>query len=300
MRLVARLDADKEAFGVLLVVASTIAFAIGPTAAKLALENGSNTLTIVTLRGVIGAVLMALVILTTRQSFRLDRRALKWCLYCSVFYALTIYGVIGSVAYIPVSIAVLIFFTHPVLLAVAAHRRNGSRVSARGLLFAFAALAGLAMVLGPDVGSLDRVGIALATVAAISTCGMILCSARALERATSAQVNCFVMTVTSAAFALLTIALGAWAPPSNTTGWLGIVGAGVGIGVGLLAFFAALRHLSPVRAAMLSNIEPLVSIVFAAIILGERLGFLQWVGAALVITALVLFESANWKKFGDG
>ena len=39
--------ADKQATGILLVLASTIAFAIGPTAAKLALDNGSNTLTVI-------------------------------------------------------------------------------------------------------------------------------------------------------------------------------------------------------------------------------------------------------------
>ena len=68
---------DKQAAGILLVLASTIAFAIGPTAAKLALDNGSNTLTVVTLRGVIGAALMALLVPMSRQGFGIDRRALR-------------------------------------------------------------------------------------------------------------------------------------------------------------------------------------------------------------------------------
>src|SRR5687767_4084699 len=157
---------DKQAVGILLVLASTIAFAIGPTAAKLALDNGSDTLTVVTLRGVVGAALMALLVPVSRQGFGVDRRALRWCLCCGVFYSLTVYGFIGSVAYVPVSVAVLVFFTHPILVAAVAHFGGGDRLTARKLLLAFVALAGLALALGPELGTLDPAGVALAALAA--------------------------------------------------------------------------------------------------------------------------------------
>ena len=44
--------------GLVLVLTSAVAFAIGPIAAKIALDNGSNVLTVVTLRGAIGAALL--------------------------------------------------------------------------------------------------------------------------------------------------------------------------------------------------------------------------------------------------
>ena len=291
---------DKQAAGILLVLASTIAFAVGPTAARLALDDGSNTLTVVTLRGVVGAALMALLVPVSGQGFGIDRRALRWCLYCGVFYSLTVYGFIGAVARVPVSVAVLVFFTHPILVAIIAHFRGGDRLTPGKLLLALATLAGLALVLGPEFGTLAPSGVALAALAAVAMCGMVLCGARAQELATSTQVNLYATAASSAAFATLTTALGAWAPPSSTVGWLGIAGAGVGIGIGLLALFAALRRLSPVRATMLSNLEPLVSILFAAAILGERLGPSQWVGVALVIGALVLFETVDRGRRTDG
>jgi drug/metabolite transporter (DMT)-like permease len=291
---------DKQAAGILLVLASTIAFAVGPTAARLALDDGSNTLTVVTLRGMVGAALMALLVPVSRQGFGIDRRALRWCLYCGVFYSLTVYGFIGAVARVPISVAVLVFFTHPILVAIVAHFRGGDRLTPEKLLLALAALAGLAFVLGPEFGTLAPSGVALAALAAVAMCGMVLCGARAQELATSTQVNLYATAASSAAFAMLTTALGAWALPSSTVGWLGIAGAGVGIGIGLLALFAALRRLSPVRATMLSNLEPLVSILFAAAILGERLGPSQWVGVALVIGALVLFETVDRGRRTDG
>jgi len=44
---------------------------------------------------------------------------------------------------------------------------------------------------------------------------------------------------------------------------------------------------------MLSNVEPLLSILFAAAVLGERLEPLRWAGVVLVIGALVLFETSS-------
>ena len=51
---------------------------------------------------------------------------------------------------------------------------------------------------------------------------------------------------------------------------------------------------------MLSSVEPLVSIVIAAAVLGERLGPQQWAGAALVVAALALFEAADRGRRADG
>lgn len=296
----ARPRADKQAVGVLLVLASTVAFAVGPTAAKVAFDNGANTLTVVSLRGVVAAALMALLILATRQGFGVDRAAWRWCFCCGAFQAAAVYGFIGSVALVPVGVAVLVFFTHPLLLAAMAHWSGGERLTARKLLLAFAVLAGLAAALGPEAGALDPSGVALAALASLAMCGMVLCTGRAQERATSAQVNFYATAVGSAAFSVLATALGGWALPSNAAGWLGVLGAGVGIGVGLLFFFAALRHLSPTRATMLSSIEPLVSIAFAAAVLGERLRPGQWAGAALVVVALALFEMADRGRRADG
>jgi drug/metabolite transporter (DMT)-like permease len=120
---------------------------------------------------------------------------------------------------------------------------------------------------------------------------MILLTARAQERATNLQVNFHMAVLTAASFAAGTTAAGAWSFPSGFVGWLGLFGAGAGLAVGLLAFFAAFPHIGPVRATMISNVEPLLSILVAVAALGESLGPWQWGGAALVIAALVLFEA---------
>ena len=277
------------------------AVAAAPTAAKLALDSGANTLTVVALRGVVGlALLGALIAAGSGQAFGVDRRALVPCFWAGLFYAVATYGFIGSVAHIPVSVAVPIFFMHPLLVVVLAHRRSGERLPPRKLALALAALAGVAMVLGPDIETLDPVGVGLAALAAVAICGVILFTARAQEHATSTQANFHVTAVAVAALAAAATAGGAWSLPSGAVGWLGLAGAGAGVTVGLLLFFAAFRFIGSVRATMLGNVEPLFSALFAAAVLGERLGPWQWGGVVLAIAALALFEAPEGdRRAGD-
>ena len=279
--------------GIILILTSAVAFAIGPIGAKIALDNGSNILTVVTLRGAIGAAVLSLLLVSFRQSFRISRVALRWCLLCGGFSALMVYGIIGSVAYIPVSVTILILFVHPIVIAVIIHWRGGDRLTGGKLLLALAALAGLTLALAPTFDTLELKGIALAALAAVTICGAILSGARAQQYATSTQVNVYVTALGAALFALITSLLDDWSLPSNALGWLGAAGAGVGIAVGLLTFFASFRYLSPVRATMLSNVEPLLTIVLAALILGQWLSATQLIGAAIMIGAIVLFEAAG-------
>ena len=63
----------------------------------------------------------------------------------------------------------------------------------------------------------------------------------------------------------------------------GVIGSYV---IGAVAFFAALKRIGPVRTAFLSQLEPVVSIIAAVLILGEHVSVAQGFGIVLVIGAL--------------
>ena len=286
-------DAKYRLIGVLLVLLSGMAIAIVPTAAKLAFESGANTLTVITLRGLVGMALMALFMAASGQSFQLPARTLGPCAAAGLAHALVAYGFIGSVAYIPVSLVVLIYATHPVLLAFIFHLQGHERLTPRKLTLAFTVLVALAFVLGGEFGGLNATGVALAALASLAVCVVILLGARAQRAgATSTQVNLIMIAVATIVCGAATTAIGAWSLPAGTVGWLGLAGAGGGVTIGLVAFFAAFRFIGPVRATMLSNVEPVLGVLFAVAVLGERLTGLQWAGVALAVAALTLFESS--------
>jgi drug/metabolite transporter (DMT)-like permease len=69
--------------------------------------------------------------------------------------------------------------------------------------------------------------------------------------------------------------------------------------LGPFAFYAAgLQHLDPSRAMIAACMEPVFAIVLAAVALGERVQPLQFVGAVLVLAAIIAVEWPQRKRAG--
>lgn len=281
---------DETPIGIALVLFGSAAMAMVPTAAKLALNAGASLLTVITVRGFIGAAVMAAMLVFLGQGFRARRAILLLSLLSGLCYSAMSYGFIGAVALIPVSLMLLIFFIHPIIVAVVHHYRGETTLTLWKVALILAVFVGLGFALGPDLSSLDPLGVALALLAAASVSGMIFLNARAQREASSTLITFYMTMVTVVVFGMATAISSAWVFPVTSVGWVGLFGTGLGLGFGLLAYFAAFRFIGPVRASMISTVEPLMGILFAVAVLGEMLEAWQWIGVLVVIVALVFFE----------
>jgi DME family drug/metabolite transporter len=61
-------------------------------------------------------------------------------------------------------------------------------------------------------------------------------------------------------------------------------------------YFAGLQHLEPTRAIIVSCLEPVFSIVIAAMVLGEGLRPLQIVGILMVLAAILVVQTSDQNK----
>ncbi|MFZ3263566.1 MAG: DMT family transporter [Terriglobales bacterium] len=64
-------------------------------------------------------------------------------------------------------------------------------------------------------------------------------------------------------------------------------------------YFAGLQHLEPTRAVVVSCLEPVFSILLAAVLLGELLHPMQTVGIVLVLLAIVLIQMPERRARGE-
>ncbi|HEV2716660.1 MAG TPA: DMT family transporter, partial [Terriglobales bacterium] len=64
-------------------------------------------------------------------------------------------------------------------------------------------------------------------------------------------------------------------------------------------YFAGLQHLEPTRAVVVSCLEPVFSIVMAAILLGEILRPLQALGIILVLAAIVVVQMPERQRLAE-
>lgn len=201
---------------------------------------------------------------------------------------------LASVQFIPVGLAVIIFFTFPVLivlLSVVVEKRAPNILQIICVLVAFA---GLAVALGTSFSGIDWRGIALAIAAAL---GAVMQSFTGRDLA--GQVSPLVfgglvhMSILPFTFAIaflggngeLALLTSHLLTPLSLFYLLGLSG------VYIVAYFL---HMQALRIAPAStvmpffNLEPIVSTGVAAMLFGERLSIQQYGGGSLVLAALLL------------
>ena len=82
--------------------------------------------------------------------------------------------------------------------------------------------------------------------------------------------------------------VGTVALPVDAMGWSGLGIAAAGYIAGMCLLMMAVRFANPAPVSMINNLEPLVTLLAAALILGERMSAVQYAGGALVLVAGIL------------
>jgi drug/metabolite transporter (DMT)-like permease len=85
--------------------------------------------------------------------------------------------------------------------------------------------------------------------------------------------------------------------PGTTAGWLAVAGiALVSTVAAITLFFAGLERIGPTQASTLSTVEPLFTVLLAAVVLGETIAPLQLAGGALILAAVILLARAPLRR----
>jgi drug/metabolite transporter (DMT)-like permease len=140
-----------------------------------------------------------------------------------------------------------------------------------------------------DVQGSDPRGVFLVLLSATLYGGYIVGSARTLQGIHAVVAMAYISTGAAVSYAILTAATRSFTPGIGLSGWgpiaaMGVISTVVAAGM----FLAAIRRLGPARAATASTVEPLFTIVFAAIVLGERLALYQAAGGLLILVGVVI------------
>jgi len=273
--------------GVGLAAFSAATFGFGTTFALLAYRGGSNPVTVVVLRTAAFVIVVGLILMALGRLRRLPRRALIGTFWMAATLAMVSLGYQGSVAFIPVSLAALVFYSFPLLVGLIAVVAGRDRMTAGKAAALLSAFLGLALTLGPEFGALDWRGIALALVAAV---GMALTMTFGGEA--TRNEDALLMAVYTNVWMLIALAVFAAAGrsvalPVTNLGVIGAVGLCTTYVVAYVCWYLALSLVRPVRLAALFNIEPLVTLFVAWLVLGEQLSALQLMGAALVLASIL-------------
>jgi drug/metabolite transporter (DMT)-like permease len=233
------------------------------------------------------ALCLAFVV-AMRRSLRVPPAKRGAVIGLGVTTTITSIAYLSSVAYIPVAIATVLFYTFPVIILLVSPMIDGERITlARLGVFAVAFL-GVIIVVGPSFGGLDARGMLLAVIASVSAAGMFFAGRQVMTAVTPESAAVWVHIVILPLALLAVLAIGGPATLPATWAFAGIFAVIAGSYIlGFLLQMVALRHIPAVVAGFVFLIEPVVAILTAAAVLGERLHAAQYLGCAVVLAALV-------------
>jgi drug/metabolite transporter (DMT)-like permease len=282
--------------GLLMVAGSSVSFALTPTLNRLAYDAGSDTSSLMTVRFVVTVPALLITVLALGKPLRISAHGWRHSAIVGVFMVLTAYGYVGAVAYIPVSLSSLIFYTFPIIVGLTATIVNRERLTLLRTTALAAAFGGLVLALGVTFGTLNPIGIALAFFGAVCAAGSVVWSSRMLGPYDTVVSTFHMMVIACALAVLVQLWDGPLKLPQTGLGWIGYLGNATFYCLGLVAFFAGIARVGAIPAAMVSNVEPVVSIFLAMAVLGERLTAPQWAGVGLVLAAILAMAENDRRR----
>lgn len=271
--------------GTMLALAGAASYGINIVAARMTAQAGITGPDMIVYRSLVFLPLVFAIVLATRRRLALTPAEAPAVFRFALFAAGTALAYVSSLKFLPVPMAVTIFYTYPLLVILISPYTDGIRLSARRWAVAIAAFAGVLLAVGPHIDGLDPRGVALAFTGALCCAGMFISGARLT---TDGFVTFFWTQMLALPIAMgFAWATGGLAEPAaiRAAGWPFIITA-LGFFLGLLCQILAAPRISAASAGLLFLFEPVVGIVTAALVLDERLTALQSFGLMLIIGAL--------------
>lgn len=314
-----------QTLGVLLVVVSACGFGSGALFVQPLYDLGMDPQVVLYWRFATAALLAWAYVLMgprARASLRaLPRRRVAVLVVLGAMYVGNSFGFYASLLVVPITLSSIITYIYPALVAVLATRLVRRLEGRRAWLALGISLAGVGLALGgvPDGDLPPAWGLGLAVASPVIYAAWIVLQSRVAgdrpRRRDAAPIDVppadaqppvqvpdpapatAVMTASTAAvFALLVLATGGSVSPLDVpaAAWPPLLAIGLVAGaVAMAAFYAGVRRIGGARAALVSTVEPVYTIVMAMLLFGERLAPIQVLGGSLVIGAVILAETGR-------
>jgi drug/metabolite transporter (DMT)-like permease len=287
--------------GIALTLISSCFFGLMGLFNRIALEGGMNLFERITLRFLLAALVLFLLIKVQGKDLTLPKGfALRLVISSSLFFGGTSFFLFYSYLFIPTSLTTTLHFTYPLLVLGGSILLDGEKPSLLQKLGTALSIAGLLFALRPGTGAqnISGFGIFLALMSAVTFCLYV----RFLSQKESKGMDNTVLM-----FYILLFAGLAWSIPTlfllakNGHGplvWskalIGILGLAVPSTALACSFFSlGVRSIGSDKASILSVFEPLTAILAGMVLLGEKLPSTFALGAFLILCGSYLVSKSK-------
>ena len=252
-------------------------------------------------RGIIGSIFLLLTAVISKKALDIPaiKKNMKLLILSGAAIGVNWILLFESYKYIPVSTATLCYYLSPVFVTLASPIVLKEKLTGMKLACVGAALLGMVLISGVFQGNAaggQFTGILLACGAAVLYATVVLLNKFIKDIPAN---DCTVMQLGTVAvvllpYVLLTENLGAIAWEPLHVAMLVFVGI-LHTGIAYKLYFGAVPYVEGQTIALISYVDPVITIILSAIVLGEPLTIYSIVGAVLILGSTMVGELAGKK-----
>jgi drug/metabolite transporter (DMT)-like permease len=277
--------------GISLILISAASFGSLAIFGRFAYADGIDVFTLLFLRFSLSAVLLGGLLILRHEPLPRGGILIRLVGMGAIGYVGQSFSYLTAIKFASAGLVALLLYLYPVFVALLSGiflREKITRIKALALVLA---LTGTALTVNPEGGQLP--GILLAIAAAVIYSVYIIVGTGVMQKVSALQSSTVIFASAGFVYGVLTI-INRPHFPSSTTGWAVISGTViVATVIPVVTFLAGLRQIGPTNASMLSTLEPVVTVILAAILLHDTLKPAAILGGGLITAAVILLTRSE-------
>lgn len=289
----------KKINGIIYTVLSSAAFGVMPIFAKIAYSGGANAITVLFLRFFLAALIILPYIVVTKKDFKINRAQLVHIIFLAIIgYTATTYTLFISYNYISVGLSTTLHFIYPAIVTVFAVLLYKEKLYWRKILALALSVLGIYLLVGGGDVIINFKGVGFAILSGCFYAYYIV----GVSHSEVNKIDTYVLTfylASIAALSLLIMGMVNGQLDFDIKPYSYLASGGIALVSTVLAltmFLKGIKIIGPSSAAILSTLEPIVSIVLGVLILKEQLTFTIVMGCILILFSVIILTLGQKKQ----
>ena len=282
---------DKNTFGIVIVLLSSLCFAIVPSSAKISLDFGSSLFVLLFSRCLIGLVLLSPLVFFQKESIFISRKFLLPVFFSSLVSVSLIASVYHAIEFINIALGMTIVYAFPIGIALITSIRGEENYSLKEWLSMFMVIFGLFILVYDEIFAGSLYGILICMISLILMTTFIYSSSKLANNLGSIILN-FHLNLWSLIFLFLSYFLFSFnlEMPNSSFGLAALFFNGLFYILSYTLFFWGSRFIGVTRTSVISLTDPIFATVIAMIFLNQFLSIIESLGLIVVLISIYIFE----------
>jgi drug/metabolite transporter (DMT)-like permease len=280
--------------GILSAISAPIFLGIAPIFGKLAIQQGADGFTVAALRTLVAVALLWVSYgLVARRYIYIYPAGLIGCIVIGTINGIGSLFYYSGLGYLDASLVQLINGSYLAFTLILV-RFGGTKADVRTLGRVGLAMVALVVITSFNGTDISWVGVGLMLANALMFAGTVVLSQYVLFEMPSQTAALYILTTMGVVVSVVWLTVGApldGVVLANAAPY--IILLGITTALSRLAIFASVKFLGSMQTAVLGITEIGVSLVLAAIVLGDTLTLGQWAGVGLLFGSILLIRSTD-------